>query len=133
MVVCVNIRYRKLQESWASSLLSDPPPKNGVKPKSIQDEIAASLSFLSGATYSAEDVFLEFDEGNVLDRPETDMRIRVQSSGALAENQVMAALDRIVALLRKRLPRAELSVQLQVGHCSVARLSSPALVRKSRE
>lgn len=126
MVVCMNIRYRKLQESWASSLLSDPPAKKGVKARSIQDEIAASLSFLSGTTYSAEDVFLEFEEGNVLDRPEADMRIRVQASEVLAENQVLAALDRIEALLRKRLPRAELSLQLQVGHCSVARHSSPA-------
>ena len=125
MIVSVNVRYRKLQESWASSLLADPPPKKGVKPKSIQDEIAASLSFLSVATYGAKDVFLEFDEGNVLDRPEADMRILVQASGDLAENQVLAALDRIESLLRKRLPRAKLSVLLQVGHCSVARLCSP--------
>jgi hypothetical protein len=127
MYVVVNVRYQRDLIDWAHGLRYPKPAKIGgeVVEVNLEFEIANALSFLSGPDYSAEEVRLEFDEGNILDRPQAELRIEILATGQLPESKILAALDKIIIVLRGRLPLANLYVVLRVGEHGFAKQSLP--------
>ncbi len=127
MYVVVNVRYQPELVDWAYCLRHSKQVKIDDRTEEVllETEIARALTFFSRTKCEAGKVRLEFDQGDMRDRPFAELRIEVRASGCLPENQVLAALSKIKTALRNRLPLAHLCVALQVGELGFAEESLP--------